>query len=171
MTLSKDRIGALLLLVFCCGYWYMTYQIRMLPFQAAAAFNSRTMPEALAVLGTGLCLLLLVFPGSDEKLELKGFKWGLGAMMIGLMVFYGLALRPLGFLLSTSIFLMGGFLALGERNPLTLILAAVPITVAFWALMNYGLDIYVQPLPEIDFGTAAPPAAENGGTSGGASDD
>ena len=46
MTLSKDRIGALLLLAFCCAYWFFTYEIRMLPFQRAQAFHAQTMPEA-----------------------------------------------------------------------------------------------------------------------------
>lgn len=146
--LSKDRIGALLLLTFCLGYWYFTYQIRMLPFQKQAAFNAQTMPEALSVIGVVLALLLLVFPGSDERLSLTGFRWKQGLAMLGLMVFYGLTLRPLGFIASTSVFLMAGYAVLGERRPLTLVLASVPIVVAFWALMTQGLDIYVAPLPE-----------------------
>ncbi|MEM6441325.1 MAG: tripartite tricarboxylate transporter TctB family protein [Pseudomonadota bacterium] len=149
MTLSKDRIGALLLLAFCCGYWVLTYQIRMLPFQAASAFNAQTMPEALAVLGVALCLALLVFPGSSEAPNVAGFKWGLGLVMIALMVAYGLTLRPLGFLASTTLFLIGGYVALGERNPLMLLLASVPVVFGFWALMTWGLDIYVAPLPAL----------------------
>lgn len=149
MTLSKDRVGALLLLAFCCGYWFMTYQIRMLPFQASSAFNAQTMPEALSAIGVLLCLAILVLPGSSERLEVAGFKWGLGAFMIALMVFYGLTLRPLGFLASTTLFLIGGYAALGERSPLMLLAASVPIVVGFWALMTYGLDIYVAPLPAI----------------------
>ncbi len=148
MTLSKDRIGALLLLVFCAAYWSLTYDIRMLPFQKAQAFNAQTMPEALAALGVALSLALLIFPGTHEKPELRGFKWSIGIAMLGLMVFYGVTLRPLGFLLSTTLFLIGGYWVMGERKPLALILASVPIVVAFWALMNYGLDIYVSPLPE-----------------------
>lgn len=148
MTFSKDRIGALLMLAFCAAYWFLTYQIRMLPFQANSAFNAQTMPEALAVIGVILCLAILIFPGSDAAPDLRGYKWGLGAAMIALMVFYGYALRPLGFLASTSLFLIGGYAALGERNPITLILAAVPIVFAFWALMTWGLDIYVAPWPE-----------------------
>ncbi|MEM1314301.1 MAG: tripartite tricarboxylate transporter TctB family protein [Pseudomonadota bacterium] len=153
MTLSKDRIGALLLLAFCCGYWFMTYRIRMLPFQADQAFNAQTMPEALAVLGVILCLAILVFPGASDRPEVAGFKWGLGAFMIALMVFYGLTLRPLGFLASTTLFLIGGYAALGERNPLMLLIASVPIVFGFWALMTYGLDIYVAPLPAMFSGS------------------
>jgi len=148
MLLSKDRIGALLLLAFCLGYWDLTYQIRMLPFQKAQAFHAQTMPEALSVIGVALSLLLLIFPGSHERLQLKGFKWGTGITMLGLMVFYGLALRPLGFIASTTIFLIGGYFTLGERRPVVLILASVPIVIGFWVLMTKGLDVYVEPLPE-----------------------
>ncbi|MEO1090227.1 MAG: tripartite tricarboxylate transporter TctB family protein [Pseudomonadota bacterium] len=147
MLLSKDRIGALLLLVFCCAYWYLTYDIRMLPFQEAQAFNAQTMPEALSVLGVGLSLLLLLFPGSHERLDVRGFNWGVGFAMLALMVAYGLTLRPLGFILSTSLFLIGGYVALGERRPLILVAASVPLVVAFWLLMTQGLDIYIDPVP------------------------
>lgn len=147
MQLSRDRIGALLLLVFCSAYWFFTYDIRMLPFQEAQAFNAQTMPEALAFLGVGLSIVLFIFPSTDEPVDLRGFNWGVGAAMIALMVVYGLTLRPLGFIVSTSLFLMIGYAILGERKPLTLILASVPVVVAFWALMTQGLDIFIDPLP------------------------
>lgn len=147
MSISKDRLGAFLLLAFCAAYWWFAYDIRLLPFQASFAFNARTAPEALGVLGVGLSLALLVFPGSKETPDLRGFNWGIGATMIALMVLYGLTVRPLGFILSTSLFLIAGYWALGERRPLTLILAAVPLVVAFWVLMTQGLDVYIDPMP------------------------
>ena len=145
--LSKDRIGALLLLVFCSAYWALAYDIHMLPFQRNAAFNAQTMPEALGVLGVILSLAIIVMPGSQEKLNLSGFNWGKGATMLALMVFYGLTIRPLGFIIATTIFLMVGYAALGERRPLILLAASLPIVVAFWLLMTQGLDIYIAPLP------------------------
>jgi putative tricarboxylic transport membrane protein len=149
VIVSKDRIGALLLLVFCLAYWYFVYDIRLLPFQKTQAFHAATMPEALAVLGTVLSLALLVFPGSDEAPAVRGFKWGTGAAMLVLMVLYGLTVRPLGFIVSTSLFLIAGYAILGERRPLTLILASVPLVAIFWALMTQGLDIFIEPWPEI----------------------
>ena len=56
-------------------------------------------------------------------------------------------MRPLGFILSTSLFLMLGYALLGERNPLRLILAAVPLVVGFWFLMTQGLDVFIEPFP------------------------
>ena len=147
MRLGNDRIGALILLAFCCAYWMLTYDIRMLPFQKTQAFNAQTMPEALAVMGVVLSLLLLIFPGNNERVRLSGYNFALGAFLLVLMTIYGFVLRPLGFIVSTSLFLICGYFALGERRPLFLVLASVPLVVAFWALMTLGLDIYVEPLP------------------------
>ena len=145
--LTKDRIGALLMLAFSAAYGALSVRIPLLPFQEAAAFTARTGPEALAVLGAVLSLMLLVRPGGSAP-ETAGFAWGRAAILCGLMLFYAATVRPLGFIPATTLFLIGGFLALGERRPLVLIGASVPVVVAFWALMAEGLDVYVAPLPE-----------------------
>lgn len=146
--LTKDRIGGLLMLAFCLAYWWSAFDIRMLPFQKNQAFNAQTMPMALGAIGSALSLAILLFPGTREKPDVAGFRWGLGLTLIALMVVYGLTIKPLGFLLATTLFLMGGYWALGERSPIMLILASVPIVVGFWVLMTQGLDVYVAPLPE-----------------------
>ena len=42
---------------------------------------------------------------------------------------------------------MIGFAMLGERSIAKLLLVAVPLVVAFWVLMNYGLSVFIEPLP------------------------
>ena len=113
--LTRDRIGALLLLAFSIFYWTRIDDIRLLPFQADAAFTGRTAPEVLAVLGIVLSLALLVKRGGG-RIEAKGYQWGTAALICLLMIAYGLTVRPAGFLLSTSLFLAGGFFILGERR-------------------------------------------------------
>ncbi|MEM8794628.1 MAG: tripartite tricarboxylate transporter TctB family protein [Pseudomonadota bacterium] len=147
MTLSKDRIGGILLLLFCLAYAYLSQHIRLLPFQANTAFHARTMPEVLSVIGIGLSFILIVFPGSASKPDLKGFDLVKGAFFLLLMSLYGFTVRPLGFLVSTSLFLMIGFWLLGERKAITLILVSVPLVVAFWVLMTQGLDVFIEPFP------------------------
>jgi len=147
MFLTKDRLGGLLLLIFCCVYAWKIGDIRLLPFQANQAFTARTMPEVLAVLGVGLSVALIIFPGNVERFTVSELNWPLGLAFLALMSAYGLTVRPLGFLLATSLFLIAGFAMLGERNPLKLFLVAVPMVVAFWVLMNYGLDVTVRPFP------------------------
>ena len=147
MPFSKDRVGGLLLLAFCIAYGLLSREIRLLPFQMDAAFHARTMPEVLTVLGVGLSLIVMIFPGSAERPKLAGFQWGRCLLFLGLMSLYGLTIRPLGFILSTSLFLMIGFALLGERRPHILLLVAVPLVVVFWVLMTQGLDVFIEPLP------------------------
>lgn len=147
MLFSKDRIGGTLLLIFCITYGVLSQNITLLPIQAKAAFTARTMPEVLTVLGVGLSMLVVIFPGSAERPQLRGFNWGTAAIFLVIMSAYGLTVRPLGFILSTSLFLIAGFAMLGERSPIRLFLVAVPLVVAFWVLMTQGLDVFIEPLP------------------------
>jgi putative tricarboxylic transport membrane protein len=45
-VLTRDRIGALLLLAFSIFYGIRTLYIPLLPFQAEAAFTARSAPRA-----------------------------------------------------------------------------------------------------------------------------
>ncbi|MCV6546467.1 MAG: tripartite tricarboxylate transporter TctB family protein [Cohaesibacter sp.] len=148
MLLCKDRIGGLLLLIFSITYGLLSQKIHLLPFQANSAFHARTMPEVLSVLAIGLSVLVILFPGSDERPRFAGLNWGLGAAFLVLMSAYGFLVRPMGFLLATSLFLMVGFALLGERKLWRLVAVAVPTVFAFWALMTYGLDVFIEPLPK-----------------------
>ena len=147
MTISKDRLGGFLLLVFCIVYAFLGQQIKLLPFQEAGAFTARTMPEVLSVLGIGLSLLVIVFPGNKERADFSGLNWKAGLAFLVLMSAYGFLVRPLGFIISTSAFLMIGFAMLGERSLAKLVLVAVPLVVIFWALMTLGLSVFIEPLP------------------------
>ena len=147
MSLTKDRIGALLLLAFCVFYWLKIGDIRLLPFQANQAFTPRTMPTVLSSLGIILSLAILVVPGKREEFSVRDLNWPLALAFLVLMSVYGLLVRPGGFLLSTIAFLMIGFALLGERRIHISLLVAVPLVVLFWALMNYGLSVFIEPLP------------------------
>ncbi len=146
--LTRDRIGALLLLAFSIFYGVRTLYIPLLPFQAEAAFTARSMPWALSVQGVVLSLALLVRRGSGARIEATGFQWGRAALLCGLMVAYGLTVRPAGFLISTSLVLIGGFLVLGERRVWLILVASVPIVVFFWVLMTQFLGVFIEPWPE-----------------------
>lgn len=147
MTVSKTRIAGLLLLCFCLFYAYLIGHIRLLPFQLQDAFTARTMPTVLVVLGIVMSLILVVRPKDDEALSLKGLEWKTTLAFLALMSLYGFLLKPLGFIIATSAFLMVGFFLLGERRPIILFFVSVPIVVAFWVLMTMGLDVYIDPAP------------------------
>ena len=151
--LTKARIGGLLLLAFSVFYAWKIGDIRLLPFQANQSFTPRTMPQVLAALAIALSLAVILLGGDkDPKRLAEPFKFGstnwlLGLAFLALMSVYGFTVRPAGFILSTSLFLMIGFAMLGERNLLKLVAVAVPLVVCFWALMNFGLSVFIEPLP------------------------
>ena len=147
--LSRDRIGALLMLAFSLGYGALSFRIPLLPFQAEAAFTARTMPQALTVLGAVLSLVLLLKPGGGGFASAPDFRWGRVGLLCALMVFYGFGVRPLGFLISTGLFLIGGFVVLGERRLWLILAASLPPVVLFWALMTQVLGVFIEPWPEL----------------------
>lgn len=144
---TNRRIGGLLLLAFCATYAVLSQRIPLLPFQANVAFHARTMPEVLAVLGIGLSIAIVLLPSSQEYVDLKGKNWVTVFSFLVLMSFYGMTIRPFGFVLSSTILLGVGYWILGERRIWLLLATSVPIAAAFWALMTLGLGVFIEPLP------------------------
>jgi putative tricarboxylic transport membrane protein len=105
------------------------------------------MPEALAAISIVLCLAIIILPTEEEPLDLRGQKWGMTIAFLVLMSFYGLTIRPFGFILSSSILLGVGYWILGERKWWLLLITSVPVAFGFWALMTLGLGVYLDPLP------------------------
>ncbi len=62
-----------------------------------------------------------------------------------LVVLFAVALEWLGFLVSTILFLIGGYWLLGERRIKTLLIASVPFAVFIWFSLSQLLDIYLAP--------------------------
>jgi len=105
------------------------------------------MPEVLAVLGIGLSIAIVVLPSPKEFVELAGKNWFTVIAFLALMSFYGLTIRPFGFILSSAILLGVGFWILGERKIWLILAVSVPVSFAFWALMTLGLGVFLEPLP------------------------
>lgn len=146
--LTSDRIGALVLLAFSIGYGILLFQIPLLPFQRTAAFTAQTLPKALSILGIVLSLILLVTSKNRDMPDVKGYNWLNGAMICGLMLTYGFTVRPVGFIISTGLFLILCEYVLGERRWKILVFSTMPVVLFFWFLMNEVLGVYVAPLPE-----------------------
>ncbi|WP_417881457.1 tripartite tricarboxylate transporter TctB family protein [Vibrio sp.] len=143
--ISTDRISALLFLLFCLGYSYQTTEIMLFPGDEYEPFTARTLPFALAIIGSILSLLLLVTAQPDEKSGLAShFDWKLLISFLILMALYGFGLTWLGFVIATGGFLFGGFYLLGERKKSILFGASFPFAFAFYLLLTQGLDIYLE---------------------------
>lgn len=144
--LCRDRIGALIFLAVSLCYGYQTSLIPLFPGDEYEPFTARTLPYLLTFAGIGLSLILLVTARPDEQSELpSNLNWRLLISFLVLMAAYGVGLTWLGFVLATSLFLLGGFYLLGERRKKILFGASFPFVIAFWLLLTKVLDIYLEP--------------------------
>ena len=63
------------------------------------------------------------------------------------MALYAMALRPIGFIVATALFLSGGSFILGERRYLIMIPIALTGAFAIWYLVQEMLGIFLRPWP------------------------
>jgi len=148
--MTRDRISALFFLAVSIAYGILAQDIR-LPVFAAEFFTARTLPTGLAALGAGISLLMLALPAAPDTdmratvAGWRGFAWGRIVLLGTDMLIYGYLLTRIGFIASTTLFLVAGFAILGERRPALLIGASLPVVVVFWAILNQLLGIYLGP--------------------------
>lgn len=146
MNLSKERIGAMFFLVLSIVYGYLAYGIKLYPGDELEAMTARTLPLFLSGLGIVFALVLLVTGGkSTGGSNIRALDWKPVILLMGLSLLYGFALDWLGFLLSTTLFLIAGFRILGEKRIKILLLVAVPFVFIFWFGLTQLLDIYLAP--------------------------
>jgi len=148
---QPTRMGAGLLLVFCLLYGWLVQDIASLPGRHNQVFDAATMPGFLSILGVVLATTLLLFPGTAAPVQLRQLRWLRLAAFLLLMSGYALILRPLGFLLATLVFLSLSFMLLGEQRWWRVLLVATSISVLFWLLMSWGLQVYLPPWPGGDY--------------------
>lgn len=156
--MTLERGIATLFLAICIAYGYVafvTMQNDLLPFELNMSFLPNTLPKALSILGGLIALFIIATPSRSVSeggtaAEFTGVSWGNIAQAVGLlvlMVAYALALRPLGFIASTSLFLILGGLLLGERKFLLLTGISVFAAFAVWLLVERLLEIVLRPWP------------------------
>ncbi|WP_085343804.1 tripartite tricarboxylate transporter TctB family protein [Vibrio sp. ArtGut-C1] len=144
--LCRDRVGAMIFLLFCLCYGYQTSQIPLFPGDEYEPFTARTLPTILTYVGAGLSLLLLATGQPDKQSgAVLTFNWKLLIAFLVLMALYGVGLTYLGFVIATGFFLLAGFYLLGERRKPVLFGASFPFVIAFYLLLTQGLDIYLEP--------------------------
>ncbi|MEM5534209.1 tripartite tricarboxylate transporter TctB family protein [Pseudoalteromonas arctica] len=148
---NRKLIGPSLFLALFTLYAVVAWQIPLLPFEEYETVTSATLPKVYAGFGIVVCLLsigsTLLKPrektNTDDVLEKSHVLRTFGLLI--LMVIYSAALEPIGFLISTSAFLLAGFFVMGERRKGILLFASIPVAVVFWFLMTQVLGIYLVP--------------------------
>ncbi|MEM1429038.1 MAG: tripartite tricarboxylate transporter TctB family protein [Pseudomonadota bacterium] len=160
--MALDRWIALIFVTFCCVYGYaafFTMDQLLPPFMQRNPVWPSTFPKVLAVLGVvvGLIVLLGVEKAVHEEKEpsatdinyrrLTEYKLGQALMLLALMVLYAGMLRPAGFLLATTVFLVAGSAILGERKWHIMVPVALLATGFVWYLVQIVLGIFLRPFP------------------------
>lgn len=157
--MALDRWIALVLLGICLAYGYaawFTMDDGLAPFMRRNPIWPSTFPKVLSILGIiATTIILLGFEKSTPKeadidyRRLGEYHLGQAVMLLALMVIYALCLRPVGFLISTSGFLILGSFILGERKWHIMLPVSLIATLAVWYLVQEVLGIYMRPLPGI----------------------
>ncbi len=156
--MALDRWIAVIFLLICLIYGYtafFTMDDGLPPFMQRNPIWPSTLPKLLAILGIGTALLVLFTksnkdgPGEDDidYRNLGKYKLGHAIFLMSLMVVYALALRPVGFLISTTGFLFLGGYVLGERKLYILIPVALIASGSIWYLVQEVLGIFLRPFP------------------------
>lgn len=142
--LSEQRIVSLVFLGLATAYTVLAGDIQLYPGDEFEKINAQTFPKAIGYALIVLSVIHLFMPHSAEKVSWRRFDWVKVLGLLGLMVLYGFTIKSVGFLLSTTGFLVLGFLLLGERRPLILFVASFPLAAGFQFALHGVLGVYIE---------------------------
>ena len=151
MNVDRQKIGALMTLVFSIGYGVSAFKIPLIFLSQGETLNARTMPYALSVAGIVLSLLIIVLPSFEKdkvltaREALIGLDWKRTAWLVVLMIVYSVIMPWIGFVIASVLFMAGGVMLLGERNIKMILLASIPLVIVLWALLTKVLGMYIAP--------------------------
>ncbi len=156
---NLDKWIAAVFLVITLAYGYSTATYQLLPFERYMVFLPTTLPSGLAIISALLCLLIILTPSqqtedSDPETEdagiakyLEQYEVGQALYLVLAMIAFALALRPIGFLATTTLFLIATGWILGERKLKLMIPIAAFSAFSIWYLVQETLGLYLRPLP------------------------
>lgn len=157
--MALDRWIALVFLLLCLVYGYSAFFVMdagLPPFMRRNPIWPSTFPKVLAVCGVLVSLVVLLGfekgagepkPGEIDYRRFMQYDVGRAVALLLLMAGYAFALRPVGFIASTILFLTLAAAILGERRLIVLVPVAVVAAVGVWYLVQEVLGIFLRPLP------------------------
>jgi putative tricarboxylic transport membrane protein len=131
-----ERLTALLILLFSLAYFILAFNIKLPPGSDESPFSARTFPLVLGPLGMALSLALVIKPPDGAPIGAASLAWGRAGGLLALMALYALAINRLGFVVTSSLFLAGGFRVLGERRLKVLAPVALVTALGFWVMFT-----------------------------------
>jgi putative tricarboxylic transport membrane protein len=149
--MTKNAIGSLFFLAFSCFYFLNVFNIKKMPGNQFEVMTASTFPYYIGLAGIILSILIFILSFKDEQKEyislsyLKSLDFKTTLYFVAAMIFYGFTIRSLGFIISTIIFLVIGFVLLKEKNKKRILLISVGVSVGFYLLLNNLLGVYIDP--------------------------
>lgn len=146
---NKDRIGSLLILLFSIAYLRLALVLPLDPTAGVESFTPRTLPIGLAVaaiLFSFVQLVLTAGQGREQRISaaVRGFRWMPTLLLTAAMVVYVTLFDFLGFLLSSFLFLLAGFLVLGERRVIAGTAVAATLVLSLWFVLTQLFGLYLD---------------------------
>jgi putative tricarboxylic transport membrane protein len=159
-TMALDRWIALAFITLCCVYGYaafFTMDDSLPPILRRNPIWPSTFPKMLTVAGIVVGMMVLFAPkvakpatkadGTMDLAKWREYQIIPALALVALMLAYAMTLRPLGFLASTTLFLMLGAMILGERKLYILIPVSAFAAWSIWYLVQEVLGIFLRPWP------------------------
>lgn len=145
---NKDRLGALLVLVFSLVYLRYALVIPLDP-TASESFTPRTLPVGLAIAAIVVSFVQLALsarsnPHARITDAVRGFRWKPTLGLLALMTAYSLAFEWLGFVIASFLFLLSGFLILGERRIVRSVAVAAVLVAVLWLMLSRVFGLYLD---------------------------
>lgn len=156
--MTLDKAIAVVFLVVALLYGYAAFNYPLLPFERNMSFLPNTLPTVLSVIAIILAVIIILSPkakpdasgdvlGDINVARLKEYKIGQALSLVAAMLLYAVALRPVGFVPATTLFLVGTGWILGERKLHIMIPVALVGAGSIWFLVQEALGIFLRPLP------------------------
>ncbi len=136
-----------IIILICCFliYTFFTGDIYLDLWAEEEAFNARTFPYLIGTAGLAISVLLFILPGNTEHLaDIRQLKFSPALLLLGMTAGYGLLLDYLGFIVASFLFLILGFIILGERRIWRMGVSALLLVAGLWFLL-YALEIHLSP--------------------------
>ncbi len=149
--MTKNAIGSIFFLAFSSFYFFNVFSIKKMPGSQFEVMTASTFPFYIGLGGIIISILILIlsFVKKDNDFltmnYLKNLDFKTTISFVLAMIFYGFTIRPLGFIISTMIFLGIGFLLLKEKNIKRILLISCGVSVGFYLLLNNVLGVYIDP--------------------------
>lgn len=148
--MTKNTIGSIFFLAFSCFYFFNVFNIKKMPGSQFEVMTASTFPFYIGLSGIIISIILLVLSLIEkEKVALslayiKSLDLKTTFYFILAMIFYGFTIRPLGFIISTALFLAIGFFILKEKNLKRILAISIGVSVGFYLLLNNALGVYID---------------------------